>query len=359
MSRGNGTQDKENFRKERGQKRRIEAITELEDSGNTSQESGSPPAKKVRASPKLNDTAQEATCPVQGSTARSDKSPSEASTRHNPSEAKGSDTVPVPTIQPPVTKGPATLPLPPTKDKKVRKSMRGVASIKPRALPEPSAQPQVSTRPAGAQGPPSWVLQEHLEWIEQEVTRRVAAAFALSKNENAPATRAGAPYNDAGTQVDAVVLAAGASGAGITSFCIEKKTAKRTKRVKGANKQLPTTASEQAVPKPERKAARSAEQAVNHFEEPRKSRHSQSRNQQLKGNPGPPNNQNPLVDPQPATKKVRNMALLTTEGRASAAPKAVNPTKSQSSNPAPKKNHLPGVPSWFQMLQPPSSKRQP
>lgn len=150
-------------------------------------------------------------------------SPSEASTRQNPSEAKGSDTVPVPTIQPPVTKGPATLPLPPTKDKKVRKSMRGVASIKPRALPEPSAQPQVSTRPAGAQGPPSWVLQEHLEWIEQEVTRRVAAAFALSKNENAPATRAGAPYNDAGTQVDAVVLAAGASGAGITSFCIEKK----------------------------------------------------------------------------------------------------------------------------------------
>lgn len=142
-------------------------------------------------------------------------SPSEVNTKHNPRDAKGSDAVLVPTIKAPMTKGPATLPLPPTKDKKVRKSMRGVASIKRRVLTEPSAPPHhVSTRPAGAQDPPpSWVLREHLEWIEQEVTLRVAAALALSKNENTPVARARVvPYKDAGTQVDdAVVLAARAS----------------------------------------------------------------------------------------------------------------------------------------------------
>lgn len=150
-------------------------------------------------------------------------SPSEASTKHNPSEANGSDTVPVPTIKPPITKGPATPQLPPTKDKKVRKSMRGVALIKPRAIPKPSAQPQVSTRQAGAQDTPSWVSQEHLEWIEQEVTRRVAAALVLSKDENTPAARTGAPYKDAGIQVDAVIKVARASGAANTRVCIEKK----------------------------------------------------------------------------------------------------------------------------------------
>ena len=150
-------------------------------------------------------------------------SPSEASTKHNSSEAKGSDTVPVPTIKPSITKEPATPPLPPTKDKKVRNSMRGVALIKPRAIPKPSAQPQESTRPAGAQDTPSWVSQEHLEWIEQEVARRVAAALALSKDENTSAARTGAPYKDAGTQVDAGIQAARASGAAITPVYIEKK----------------------------------------------------------------------------------------------------------------------------------------
>lgn len=150
-------------------------------------------------------------------------SPSEASTKHNPGEAKGSDTVPVPTIKASKTKGPATPPLPPTKDKKVRNSMRGVALIKPRAIPKPSAQPQASTRPAGAQDTPSWVSQEHHEWIEQEVARRVAAALALSKDKNTPAARTGAPYKDAGTQVDALVQAARASGAANTRVYIEKK----------------------------------------------------------------------------------------------------------------------------------------
>lgn len=150
-------------------------------------------------------------------------SPSEASTKHSPSEAKGSDTVPVPTIKPSIRKGPATPPLPPTKDKKVRNSMRGVALIKPRAIPKPSAQPQVSTRPAGAQDTPSWVSQEHLEWIEQEVARRVDAALALSKDKNTPAARTGASYKDAGTQVDALIQAARASGAANTRVCIEKK----------------------------------------------------------------------------------------------------------------------------------------
>lgn len=150
-------------------------------------------------------------------------SPSGASTKHNPSEAKGSDTVPVPTIKPSIKNGPSTPPLPPTKDKKVRNSMRGVALIKPRVTPKPSAQPQVSTRPAGAQDTPSWVSQEHLEWIEQEVARRVAAALALSKDENSPAARTGAPYKDAGTQVDAVVQGARASGAAIIRVYIDKK----------------------------------------------------------------------------------------------------------------------------------------
>lgn len=113
----------------------------------------------------------------------------------------------------------AILPLPPTKDTRVRQSMRGVAAFtKPRVLSEPSArQPQVSTiPPAGAQqGYPSWVCRKHLEWVEKEVARRVAAALALalSKGENAPTTaRARVPYKDAGTQVDAVIPIASASG---------------------------------------------------------------------------------------------------------------------------------------------------
>ena len=117
----------------------------------------------------------------------------------------------------------AILPLPPTKDKTVRQSMRGVAFTKPRALSEPSARPQVSTIPVGTQGPPPWVCQEHLEWIEQEVARRVAAALAVSKDENAPATSARAPYKDAGTQVDAVIPTARASEAGEDRVLIEKK----------------------------------------------------------------------------------------------------------------------------------------
>lgn len=117
----------------------------------------------------------------------------------------------------------AILPLPPTKDKTVRQSMRGVAFAKPRALSEPSARPQVLTTLAGTQGLPPWVCQEHLEWIEQEVARRVAAALAVSKDEKAPATSAGAPYKDAGTQVDAVIPTARVSGAGDDRVFIEKK----------------------------------------------------------------------------------------------------------------------------------------
>ncbi len=150
-------------------------------------------------------------------------SPSEASTRHNPSEPNGSDAVPDPIIKPPMTMQAAILPLPPTKDKTVRQSMRGVAFTKPRALSEPSARPQVSTIPVGTQGPPPWVCQEHLEWIEQEVSRRVAAALAVSKDENAPATSAKAPYKDAGTQVDVVIPTARASEAGEDRVLIEKK----------------------------------------------------------------------------------------------------------------------------------------
>lgn len=121
----------------------------------------------------------------------------------------------------------AILPLPPTKGTTVRQSMRGVAyTKKARALSEPSARPQLSTiLLAGAQGPPpSWVCHEHLEWIEQEVARRVAAALlALSKDETAPAASAGAPYKDAGTQVDAVIPTSRASGAGDDCVLIEKK----------------------------------------------------------------------------------------------------------------------------------------
>lgn len=152
-------------------------------------------------------------------------SPSEANTRHNPTETNGSEAVPVLIIKPPMRMGGATRPLPPTKDKTVRQSMRGVAFTKPRALPEPepSARPQISTRPAGAQDPPSWVCQKHLEWIEQEVARRVAAALALSKDENAPAASARAPYKDAGAQVDAVIPTAKVCGAGFTRVCFKKK----------------------------------------------------------------------------------------------------------------------------------------
>lgn len=150
-------------------------------------------------------------------------SPSEASTRHNPSEPNGSDAVPVSIIKPPMTMEAAILPLPPTKNKTVRQSMRGVAFTKTRALSEPSARPQLSAIPAGAQGPPLWVCQEHLEWIEQEVARRVAAALALSTDENAPAASARAPYKDAGTQVDVVIPTARASGAGDDHVFIEKK----------------------------------------------------------------------------------------------------------------------------------------
>lgn len=154
------------------------------------------------------------------------------STYHSPSEPNGSDAVSVPIIKPPMTMGGAAaiLPLPPTKDTRVRQSRRGVAFLtKPRALSEPSARrPQVSITPAGAQQGyyPSWVCREHLEWIEQEVARRVAAALALSKDENAPITArsAGAPYKDAGTQVDPVIPTARASeGAGDDCVLIEKK----------------------------------------------------------------------------------------------------------------------------------------
>lgn len=135
----------------------------------------------------------------------------------------------------------AILPLPPTKGTTVRRqSMRGVAfTKKARALSEPSApRPHLSTILAAdaAQGqgpPPSWLCHEHLEWIEQEVARRVAAALAiaLSKDENANApaasASAGAPneYKDAGTQVDdAVIPTARASGAaGDDCVLIEKK----------------------------------------------------------------------------------------------------------------------------------------
>lgn len=148
---------------------------------------------------------------------------SEASTRHNPSETKGGDVVPVPTLNPRMTIGLATLPLPPTKDKTVRQSTRGVAFIKPCALSQPSTQPQVSTELAGAQEPPSCVCQRHLEWIEEEVARRVAAALVLFKHENAPAASARASYKDVGTQVDAVIPTARASGAGNDRVCVEKK----------------------------------------------------------------------------------------------------------------------------------------
>lgn len=78
------------------------------------------------------------------------------------------------------------------------------------------------------------IRHEHLEWIEQEVVRRVAAALeiALPKDENANApaasASAGAPYEykDAGTQVDdAVIPTARASGAedGNDRVPIEKK----------------------------------------------------------------------------------------------------------------------------------------
>ena len=150
-------------------------------------------------------------------------SPSEASERHHPSETKGSDAVPVLIINPPMKMRAAILPLPPTKDKIVRQRMRGVATIKSRGLPEPSARPPVSTRPGGAQDPPLCMCQEQLEWIEREVARRVAAVLALSKDENAPAASAGASYKDAGTQIDAVIPTAKSSGVGNDCACIEKK----------------------------------------------------------------------------------------------------------------------------------------
>ena len=126
-------------------------------------------------------------------------------------------------MKPPIKMGAAILPLPPTKDKILRQRMRGVATIKSRALPEPSARPQVSTRPGGAQDPPLCVSQEQLEWIELEVARRVAAVLALSKDENAPTASAEASYKDAGTQIDAVIPTAKASGVGNDCVCIEKK----------------------------------------------------------------------------------------------------------------------------------------
>lgn len=340
-------------------------------------------------------------------------SPSETSARHNPSEPNGSDAVSVPIIKSPITMGAAILPLPPTKGTTVRQSMRGVAFTKARALSEPSARPHVSTLPAGAQGPPARVCYEHLEWIEQEVARRVAAALALSKDENAPAASAGAPYKDAGTQVDAVIPTARASGAEDDRVLIEKKVLAPSKLsvslsyspfpkikwrgkeknekknplfkqladhfrekkkkiqtvnkpsdkpVKGVDKELPTTASEQAVPSLERKAAKSAEQAMQHVGEPRNGRPLQLKIQhhQLKSdNRRPqPQNRKPPVDPKPAFKKVQNTAPAAATGsRASAAPKAINPIKNQASKPASKKISRPLVPNWFQMLQPPPKKQ--
>lgn len=134
------------------------------------------------------------------------------------------------------------------------------------------------------------------------------------------------------------------------------------KPVKGVDKELPTTASEQAVPSLERKAAKSAEQAMQHVGEPRNGRPLQLKIQhhQLKSdNRRPqPQNRKPPVDPKPASKKVQNTAPAAATGsRASAAPKAINPIKNQASKPASKKISRPLVPNWFQMLQPPPKKQ--
>lgn len=279
---------------------------------------------------------------------------------------------------------------------------------------------------------------------------RRAAALALSKDENAPTASPGAPYKDAGTQVDTVMSTAKASGAGDDCVLIEKKvlasfqklsislsyfislflsfslfptnqnvggskktgffsfqkqtlltlsfffSRKKKKKkqtvvnkprdkpivIKGADKELPSTrASEQAVPSLfERKAAKKsteqARQQQQHVEEePRNGRPLQLlKNQhrhELKSNNNdgrlqPPKNQNnPPVDPRkPAsTKNVQNITspAATTELRASAAaPKAIiNPIKNQAASKPTSKNIIwPKVPNWFQMLQPPPSKKQ-
>lgn len=148
-------------------------------------------------------------------------------------------------------------------------------------------------------------------------------------------------------------------------FCVKMKKRKIiqtiNKPVKVVDKELPTTTAEQAVSSLERKAVKSAEQAMQHVEEPRNGRPLQLKNQhrQLKSNNrGPqPKNQNPSVDPKLASKKIQNTAPAATESRASAAPKAINPIKNQASKPASKKILRPLVPNWFQMLQPPPKKQ--